>query len=298
LHFNAFNLLADSIAWVYQVYQARGFSSDYFVLEVKAWIKAVAEHLEADAAQAVNEVYRWWLSHHEDLITLSQDQPSPAHPLDLPLELERQAFFAALLQGEYRECLRLADQIVTDRETLGDFYLQVIQPCLYRVGSLWQRGEISIAHEHLASAVVDRVMATAYTGLGASNGSKGQAVVTVAPNEFHEIGARMVADFLSLDGWEIRYLGANMPTADLLRLMATSSPFLVAISTGIPCNLMDLTDVVQGIKSHPWFKEVRLMVGGQLFPLYPDLWRLTGADGWAPDAQAATALARQWWEAR
>ena len=115
----------------------------------------------------------------------------------------------ALLQGEYRECLRLTDRVVTSPETLVDFYLQVVQPCLYQVGNLWQRGVISVAQEHLASAVVARVMAVAYDRVEPMHQLQGKAVVTAAPHNFHEIGARMLADCLGLDGWEVDYLGAN-----------------------------------------------------------------------------------------
>jgi methanogenic corrinoid protein MtbC1 len=296
LHFNAFELLAGTIPWVYQTYHAHGFSYDYFILEVKTWMRAVAEHLEASSAQAVNAVYLWWMSHHEDLITLSRGDLTIPLSLDSSLDHEQEEFLPMLLQGEYRECLRLADGIVTSPETLVTFYLQVIQPCLYQVGNLWQRGLISVAQEHLASAMVNRVMALAYARVEPMNPLKGKAVVTAAPNNFHEIGARMLADCLSLDGWEVDYLGANIPQSDLLGFLAGSPPFLVAISVALPCNLMETEEIARGIKSHPYLKDTRIMVGGRLFLTYPDLWHLTGAGGWAPDAQAAVALARQWWK--
>jgi methanogenic corrinoid protein MtbC1 len=192
----------------------------------------------------------------------------------------------------------LADGIVTSPETLVDFYLQVIQPCLYLVGNLWQRGVISVAQEHLASAVVARVMALAYTRVQPMNSLKGKAVVTAAPHDFHEIGARILTDCLSLDGWEVDHLGANTPQSDLLGFLAGSSPFLVAISLAIPYNLMETEEIVQGIKSHPYLRNTRIMVGGGLFLACPGLWQVTGADAYAPDAKAAVALAHQWWETR
>ncbi|MHB9073396.1 MAG: cobalamin B12-binding domain-containing protein [Desulfobaccales bacterium] len=298
LHFNAFELLAGTVVWVYQTYHAHGFSYDYFLLEVKAWMRAVAKHLEAASAQAVNSVYLWWMSHHEDLIALSRGDLTILLSLDPSLDQEQEEFLPMLLQGEYRECLHLADGIVTSPETLMNFYLQVIQPCLYQVGNLWQRGVISVAQEHLASTVVARVMAATYARVEPMNPLKGRAVVTAAPNNFHDIGARMLADCLSLDGWETDYLGANMPQSDLLGFLAGSPPSLVAISLAIPCNLMETEEIVKGIKSHPYLKDARILVGGGLFLAYPELWHATGADGWAPDPKAAVALAHQWWEAR
>ena len=295
LHFNAFELMAGSLARACQTYHTHGFSYDYFPQEAKAWMRAVSLHLEANSAQAVNTVYQWWLNHHEDLITLSRGDLTIPLALDPLMDQVGEAFLPPLLQGEYRECLHLADRIVTSPETLEDFYLQVIQPCLYQVGSLWGRAEITAAQEHLASAIVARVMAVIYARVEPMNSLKGKAVVTAAPHDFHELGARILADCLSLDGWEVDYLGANMPQADLLGFLVGTSPFLVAISLALPCNLMETEEIVKGIKSHPYLQETRVMVGGGLFLAYPDLWHATGADGWAPDAQAAIALAGQWW---
>ncbi len=298
LHFNAFELLAGTVAWVYQTYHVHGFSYDYFLLEVKTWMRAVAEHLEAAAAQAVNAVYLWWLSHHEDLIRLSQGDLTSLHFRDPALDQEWEAFLPPLLAGGYRECLHLADQIVKSPKTLVNFYLQVIQPCLDQVGTLWQRGAISAAQEHLASAVVQRIMAVIYARVEPMNPLKGKAVVTAAPQDFHEMGARRLADCLSLDGGEVDYLGANTPQADLLGFLVGVSPFLVAISLALPCNLMETEEIVRGIKSHPYLSDTKIMVGGRLFLDYPDLWQVTGADGWAPDAKAAVDMAKQWWEGR
>jgi methanogenic corrinoid protein MtbC1 len=108
----------------------------------------------------------------------------------------------------------------------------------------------------------------------------------------------MLADCLSMDGWEVDYLGANLPQSDLLGFLTGSPPFLVAISLAVPCNLMETEELVRGIKSHPYLRSTRIMVGGRLFLAYPDLWHVTGADGWTPDAKHAVALAQQWWEAR
>jgi methanogenic corrinoid protein MtbC1 len=298
LHFNAFELLAGTVAWAYQTYHAHGFSYDFFLLKVKAWMKAVVENLEGVSALAVNTVYQWWLSHHEDLIRLSQGDLTTALPLDPSLDYEREELLTPLLHGDYRECLHLTDRIVTSPETLVAFYLQVVQPCLYQVGNLWQRGVISVAQEHLASAMVNRIMTVAYARVEPMNRLMGKVVVTTAPNDFHEIGARMLADCLGLDGWEVDHLGANTPQSDLLGFLIGSNPFLVAISLALPCDLMETAEIVRSIRGHPDLRDTRIMVGGGLFLAFPGLWPMTGADGWAPDAKAAAALARKWWETK
>ena len=57
------------------------------------------------------------------------------------------------------------------------------------------------------------------------------AVVTGTPGEQHALGARMVADFLEADGWEVMLLGAGAPAADVVALVEHEQPDLVALST-------------------------------------------------------------------
>jgi methanogenic corrinoid protein MtbC1 len=56
-------------------------------------------------------------------------------------------------------------------------------------------------------------------------------VVSGTPEEQHALGARMVADFLEADGWEVILLGAGAPVADFVALVAAEQPELVALST-------------------------------------------------------------------
>jgi methanogenic corrinoid protein MtbC1 len=296
--FNTFEVLARIAVWVYKSYHAHGFSYDYFPVELTAWMKAVADHLGVAAAPDINRIYRWLLDRHDELIILSQEEVGVTLSLDPAWDQDRERFLAALLHGDHRECLRLAEKTATTPRALEDFYLQVIQPCMYRVGDLWQEGEISVAQEHLASAMVARIMAAVYPRLEPVIPRKGKAVVTAAPNEHHEMGARIVADCLGMAGWEISYLGANTPPADLVKFLTRAKPFLVAISVAMPFNLDQAAEIIAAIKHHPELTEVRILVGGRFFQEFPDLWHVTAADGWAPDARAAVLLAQQWWEKR
>lgn len=294
--FNTFEVLARIAVWVYKSYHAHGFSYDYFPVELTAWMKAVTDHLGVAAAPDINRIYRWLLDRHDELIFLSQEEVGVTLSLDPAWDQDRERFLAALLHGDHRECLRLAEKTATTPMALEDFYLQVIQPCMYRVGDLWQEGEVSVAQEHLASAMVARIMATVYPRLEPVIPRKGKAVVTAAPNEHHEMGARIVADCLGMAGWEISYLGANTPPSDLVKFLTRAKPFLVAISVAMPFNLDQTAEIIAAIKHHPELTEGRILVGGRFFQEFPDLWHVTGADGWAPDARAAVLLAQQWWE--
>lgn len=293
--FRAMALLVKTVVWVYRTYHSHGFSYDYFPAELAAWQQALTSFLEPSQSQAIVAIYQWLVDHHEVMVALAEE-PVAAEPVGHPAwQAQREAFLQALLQGDSQTCLNIGSKITKTSTGLQSFYLEIIQPCMYEVGRLWERGEISVAQEHLASAQVARLMAVLFPNLELVPQPKGRAVVTATVNEFHETGARCVADLLALDGWQIAYLGANTPTADLISYLLQTHPQVLAISVAMPFNLDFAADTVTAIRLQPELAGLKVMVGGLAFSLVPELWQITGADGYAPQASDAVTLARSWW---
>jgi MerR family transcriptional regulator, light-induced transcriptional regulator len=203
-------------------------------------------------------------------------------------------FLSLLLDADFEACLTLSTEIVQSPDHLKDFYLQIIQPSLYDVGLLWESGRVSVAEEHLATSIVGRIIASMYTRFRRGKYSKGTAVLTAAPNEFHEVGSRMVADLLEMDGWNVIYLGVNTPEDDLIRFIKKTKPVFVGISAAMPFNLDRISRIIADLRKDEETSRIRIMVGGIGFNSFPDLWRAVGADAWAPDGQQAVELAQKW----
>ncbi len=115
---------------------------------------------------------------------------------------------------------------------MKDFFTEVIRASLYKIGQLWEEGKISVAEEHISSAI-------AYGGHKTRNkrGKKVRVIITSAPNEFHDLGGRIVADFLEYEGFNVYYLGANTPLNDVLSLARKIRPKILGISVAMPFKL-------------------------------------------------------------
>lgn len=292
---NDYELMSRVIVWVYHAYSAQGFSFDYFPIAMNAWIKAVEKYLEPSKTEPIIEIYRWIIKNHELFIEASHSIEKPPLFIDQKwLEL-KEAFLASLLEGSHRKPLELCINNVHSPSDLKEFYLQVIQPALYNIGSLWEKGEISVAREHLASAIVTRVMASLYPKFIILEQTKGNAIVTAAPNEYHEIGPRMVADMLEMDGWDIKYTGANTPPGDLVDLALAKSPLFIAISVGMPFNINRTQELIKLIRSQKQLNDTKIMVGGQCLNMSSQVKKAIGADGTGDLARDAVLLAAEWW---
>jgi MerR family transcriptional regulator, light-induced transcriptional regulator len=289
-----YELLARTVLWVYRAYHSHGFSHDYFPVELKAWQEAVETHIGTDLAGPILAVYAWMIGNHELFIALSQSDVAEVMPVGPGLLSVEKDFLAALLEGDHRKCLAMALESVKEVPDIEQFYLQVIQTAMYEIGMLWEQGKVSVAQEHLASAIVGRVMATMSMAKTDRKRDRGKAVVTACPNEFHEIGAWMIADILELDGWNVQYLGANTPEQDLLEFLSLSRPDILAISVTMPFNIERAKDIIDSIRASSWLQDMKVMVGGRVFNDQPRLRRKIGADGAAPNLGEAKKLARSW----
>lgn len=286
-------LLARLLPWIFRTYSHHGFSYAYFPAELVAWKESVNRHLPAEHAGEIQPWYDWLCEQAEQAeaiaaipVEIASEQPNP-----LAEVLER--FLSVLLAGDYQACLSIAREHTGTVEDRVAFYMSVLQPTMYRIGTLWEQGEISVAQEHLCASMVGRIMAVIYEPRQADRNGQAHAVVTCAWNEHHELGAWMLADMLAMDGWEVRYLGANTPNRDLLDMVTDSRPSLLAVSVSMPYNLDRVKALIDEVREVDALQDLVIMVGGQAFGWMPNLWKRLGADALAVSAAEATVKARR-----
>lgn len=295
---NAFELMARTVPWTYRVYHAKGFSYDYFLAELVAWQIAIHENLhEIDRKSEILTSYIWLVQHHEDMIRLSQSGEGLSFSVQHEANEMQRVFLSLLLHGDTQGCLKLADQSIRTADDLKLFYLNVICTAMYRIGQLWESNQISVAEEHVATAIVGRVMAALYPRFAVFETTKGRAIVTAGPNEFHEVGARMVADFMEMAGWNVTYLGANTLASDLLDSIKRHKPSVVALSVATVFNLESARQIIRMIKEDRETSGINVIVGGFAFNGMPGLWQTIGADGYAADSESALRVMAEWWTA-
>lgn len=131
---------------------------------------------------------------------------------------------------------------------------QVIAPAMHRVGELWKSGRVSVADEHLASQISLRVLALQREAFRAAARRKGYPVMLGAvETEQHVIGLEMVGNLLTHAGFEVRYLGADVPTESLGPIVERHAPrvFGLTVTTVDPALLYLALDEVRRAKNPP-----------------------------------------------
>ncbi|MBN1177776.1 MAG: cobalamin-dependent protein [Anaerolineae bacterium] len=200
------------------------------------------------------------------------------------------AYLNHLLAGDRHASSQLILDAVEDGVSVRDVYLHVFQPVQHEIGRLWQVNEISVAQEHYATAVTQLVMSRLYPHIFATKRSGQALVATCVSGELHEIGARMVADFFEMAGWDTFYLGANTPTASIVQTLLERGVGVLAVSATMSVHVSGVERLIAALRASE-ARDVKVLVGGYPFNLVPGLWQRIGADGYAANADAAIDVA-------
>ena len=87
---------------------------------------------------------------------------------------------------------------------------------MWLIGDLWERGEISVADEHLATEISTRVLALQREAERLAVARGGHRIMLATPEgEQHIVALRMVRNLLREAGYDVLMLGADVPPADL-----------------------------------------------------------------------------------
>lgn len=196
-----------------------------------------------------------------------------------------------LLNRERHQAARLIYELVEKQEDLRNIYLRIFQESQREIGRLWQTNQVTVAQEHYCTAATQQIMAQLYPHIFAATPGDRKMIMACASAELHELGARMVADFFEMDGWDTYYLGANVPAESILSEVKNSGAHLLGLSVALPDKIPLVANVIEELHSANFERPIAVLVGGRPFNVDPELWKKVGADGYAPDARTAIAHA-------
>ncbi|MES2177644.1 MAG: cobalamin-dependent protein [Gemmatimonadota bacterium] len=140
------------------------------------------------------------------------------------------------------------------------FIETIAAPLLRRVGDEWHAGRMTPAQEHLVSSLVHDILTGAMRAVFARPRAPRILVATPAGDR-HAIGAALVGAAAAVEGWNVLYLGADLPSADIAAAAAAARVRVVAISVILVEGGRRVLDELASLRARlP--NEVELVVGG------------------------------------
>lgn len=147
-----------------------------------------------------------------------------------PLDLDLVSAAASLDPPRLDHMLGAALGEGTVEHVIEDWLL----PELTRLGLAWERGELTVAHEHFASAGVARALGSIFQSSPVPDGAPA-ALLGLPPGGRHELGLLAFAVCLRRAGVNVVYLGADVPMTDWTRAAVELLPraAVVAVPQGV-----------------------------------------------------------------
>ena len=191
-----------------------------------------------------------------------------------------------LIAGDEAGAWNLVEGALASGHEPSDVYDDILTPAMRLVGTEWERGAITVADEHRASAVAMRLVGRMGPYFARRGRSKGTVVLGAAPGDYHALPGAMLADSLRIAGYTPDDLGANTPSSSFVDA-ATSADRLVAVLVGATLDGDDdpIRDVIAALRDAGVTSPI--LTGGHGVRDEAHA-RSLGADGWTGrDAHAA-----------
>ena len=152
--------------------------------------------------------------------------------------------------------------------SIPDLYTLVLGPLMTDTGAAWQAGATRVWEEHYASATVRTIVESLATRVIEAAGAvprRGEtALLACPPDEYHDLGLRMLLDRMLLAGYDAHFLGADTPVAEMCDAAERLGATLVVLSASTHFHRVRLRDTMAALaKALP--TSTRIVAGGPAF---------------------------------
>jgi MerR family transcriptional regulator, light-induced transcriptional regulator len=155
--------------------------------------------------------------------------PRPIQVRDWGHQIER--LHDALRRGDERSAGELVDRLANGGVSPAELCDELLAPALRLIGEDWASGVATVADEHRATGICERLLARLPTR---RTRVRGTVVVATPAGEHHALPALMASIALRYDGWRVHHLSSDLPADDLAAFLERERPDLLVLSTTMP----------------------------------------------------------------
>ncbi|MDI6696087.1 MAG: corrinoid protein [Anaerolineales bacterium] len=180
----------------------------------------------------------------------------------------------------------LADGIPADK-ILNDGLIEAMN----EVGLRFENGDFFVPEMLIAARAMQAGLALLkpYLVQGGIQ-ARGKVVIGTVKGDLHDIGKNLVAMMLEGAGFEVVDLGTDVSPEKYVQAVKDHQANIVGMSALLTTTMSNMKMVINSLEQAGLRSYVKVMVGGA--PVTDTFAREIGADGYAPDASRAVALAK------
>jgi 5-methyltetrahydrofolate--homocysteine methyltransferase len=159
------------------------------------------------------------------------------------------------------------------------------------VGKLFEQGEYYVPEMLIAARAMQAGLAILKPKLIQSDfKSSGKVVIGTVKGDLHDIGKNLVSMMLEGAAFEIIDLGTDVSPDKFVEAVKSNGANIIAMSALLTTTMPNMKTTIDALNTAGIRDQVKVMIGGA--PVTESYAQQIGADGYAPDASRAVALAK------
>jgi methanogenic corrinoid protein MtbC1 len=131
----------------------------------------------------------------------------------------------------------------------------VLLPVMHAIGTRWESGDVSVAEEHFATALLRGRMLALGRNWGAGTGPL--ALLACPPGEQHDLGLIAFGLVLRERGWRIALLGGDTPIETISDAVAKLAPDFVVLAAVTPAPFEAVAERIRALAG-----DTPVLIGG------------------------------------
>ena len=193
-------------------------------------------------------------------------------------------FLEYIDKEDKEKCVEFVLSKLNNKELdVSTLYKEILEPSLNRFYCDVNEEKLCIWKEHVRTSIVRTLIELCYPYILKERKEKNikisnQKVFIGCPaEEYHEVGARMIADIFVLNGFDAVFVGANTPREEIRDAINSLKPKYIGICVTNYFTLVEAEKAISLIKQHTDF-DGKIIVGGSAFQNSPENYKKIGAD--------------------
>ncbi|MCR3955801.1 MAG: helix-turn-helix domain-containing protein [Gudongella sp.] len=175
----------------------------------------------------------------------------------------RDQFINKLIGGKGEEAKEIAKSLHVGGMRLTEIITDLFIPTLYRLGTMWEKEEITVAQEHYSTGIIASLTEFLSEVEPTQRDKKHVALFMTPGDEEHTLSLRFVSQFFKEAGWRIIFLGRSIPLWDLKEVIKKGQVNLVVLSVFSTRGLNSAEYLIEALKSQGGKRQPRVLIGGR-----------------------------------
>ena len=151
---------------------------------------------------------------------------------------------------------------------LTDFYDKLLKPAMYRIGDLWQKGQLDVATEHASTntaiGLIKIINERIITGKTKESSSQYKAVICTPDGELHGLACNMIESLLLKKGFKVYNISTSLPADYIIDYVRDLQPDIIFISITLVENIRSAERLIQQIHAK-YNNKLPVVVGGSAY---------------------------------